>query len=44
MATEQLMMTRDMNHMTTTTIIKDKSKFFLFLKKIILTIQLSGYF
>lgn len=26
-ATEQPMMTRDMNHMTTTTIIKDRSKF-----------------
>lgn len=31
-ATEQLMMTKDMSHMTTTTAIKDKSKFFLFLR------------
>lgn len=30
-ATEQLMMTKDMSRMTTTTVIKDKSKFSLFL-------------
>lgn len=30
-ATEQLMMTKDMSRMTTTTVIKDKSKFPLYL-------------
>ena len=39
-ATEQLTMTKDMSHMTTTTAIKDKSKFcFFFPKKIFLTIN-----